>query len=135
MFNLFKKKDKERKEQLLFALNIILHDVAKWNKETFPDATLAGQLSKLEEEFKEFDEAKEENQMKELADIFIVLGGLKRFESVIGAYIEEDMIKQLTWRTLGVLICAICDKMEINRKRVWKKSGDGKFHHEEVKKK
>lgn len=30
---------------------------------------------------------------------------------------------------LSDLLFDIDKKMEINRKRVWKKSGDGKFHH------
>lgn len=130
-----KEKDEEAKYVLLLALNCELNDIKKWNEETFPDATLGGQLEKLEEEFNEFFNAKEvKDQRKELADVFIVLGGLRRWESKIGNNQEISLTEQMPVEILGNLLIDIHNKMEINRKRVWKKSGNGKFHHEEVKK-
>lgn len=130
-----KKKDEEGKYVLLLALNCELNDIKKWNEETFPDATLGGQLEKLEEEFNEYFNAKEvEDQKKELADVFIVLGGLRRWKSLIGNNQEITLTETMPIPVLGDLLININKKMEINRKRVWKKSGNGKFHHEEVKK-
>lgn len=130
-----KKKDEERKFALLLALNCELDEIKEWNEETFPDATLGGQLEKLEEEFNELCNAKKfKNKRKELADVFIVLGGLRRWKSLVGNYQENQLIKDMPQTGLADLLINIEEKMEINRKRVWKKSGNGKFHHEEAKK-
>ncbi len=135
MFDLFGKKKKEENEVkfgLMLALHCELEKIKQWNEETFPDATLGGQLEKLEEEFEEFFTATElEDQRKEMADIFIVLGGLRRWKSRIGNNQEITLTKNMPIEVLGDLLLDIDKKMEINRKRVWKKSGDGKFHHKE----
>lgn len=134
MFGLFNKKNTEIEEEIkklvLSALHLELEEIKEWNEETFPDATLAGQLAKLEEEFKELAEAKEmEEKEKELADVFIVLGGLRRWESHVGRHLENKFAEDMPFPLLGCLLGEIQKKMKINRKRVWKKSGDGKFHH------
>lgn len=132
-----KKKDNEEENFVLkLVLNCELDKIKKWNEETFPEATLGGQLEKLEEEINELCNAKElEDQKKELADVFIVLGGLRRWESKIGNMQEVRLTETMPAAVLAELLMNIHKKMEINRKRVWKKSGNGKFHHEEVKKK
>ncbi len=141
MFDLFGKKKKAELEEeikyaLMLALNCELEKIKKWNEETFPDATLGGQLEKLEEEFEEYCSAyySADDVKKELADIFIVLGGLRRWKSKTGCYIENVMTIQMSFEVLTDLLLNISEKMEINRNRVWKKSGNGKFHHEEKKK-
>lgn len=138
MFNLFGKKKKiidEARCELMVMLNCELEKIKKWNEETFPDATLGGQLAKLEEELAEFCEAKKIDDMrKELADVFIVLGGLRRWKSRLGASQEVELTKDMPLCVLSILLKNIYLKMDINRNRVWKKSGDGKFHHEERKK-
>lgn len=138
MFDLFGKKKKqaeceeEMKFGLMLALNCELEKIKEWNEETFPDATLGGQLEKLEEEFEEWLSAKnKEETSKEFADIFIVLGGLRRWKSHIGSNQEITLTENMPIEVLGNLLIDINKKMEINRKRVWKKSGDGKFHHKE----
>lgn len=140
MFDLFgiKKKatlEKEIKFGLMLVLNCELEKIKKWNEETFPDATLGGQLEKLEEEIEESLKAfGVEEFKKELADIFIVLGGLRRWKSRIGSNQEITLTEDMTIENLGDLLININKKMEINRNRVWKKTGNGKFHHEEKKK-
>ncbi len=136
MFDIFgikKRKNKleeEIKMAMLTAWAYELDEIKEWNEETFPDATLSGQLAKLEEEFKEFYEAEEvDEKEKELADVFIVLGGLRRWESYVGRFIEDKFAEEMHFCVIGSLLDAIKKKMKINRKRVWKKSGDGKFHH------
>lgn len=131
-----KKKDEEEvKSVLMMALDCELNNIKKWNEETFPDATLGGQLEKLEEEINELCNAKEaKDKRKELADVFIVLGGLRRWKSLVGNSQEKFLTKDMPQIGLVDLLINIEEKMEINRKRVWKKSGNGKFHHEEVKK-
>ena len=104
--------------------------IAKWNKKTFPDATMAGQLMKLEEELEEFAKAKTvQEQRNEIADIFIVLGGLKRWDCMIGNFMCNKLFYDMHACVLKSVLKAIRRKMDINRKRAWKKSGDGRFHH------
>ena len=137
MFDLFgknKKAEKELKNILLLALYQELDSIKEWNEETFPDATLAGQLAKLEEEFKELAEAKEmEEKEKELADIFIVLGGLLRWGSRLGNYVLNNLLDKMPTGVLENLLKAIDAKMEVNKERtrkgLWKKQPDGSYHH------
>lgn len=76
---LFEKIEKTQKFELSIKFDEEMEKIKKWNEKTFPDATMAGQLMKLEEELREFTETKtQKEQTKELADVFIVLGGLKR---------------------------------------------------------
>lgn len=111
-----------------------LEEIKEWNAETFPDATPEGQLSKLDEEFGELDEAKTmEEREKELADIFIVLGGLLRWKSRVGAYVADNLLDKMPNEILENLLKAIDAKMEVNKERtrkgLWKKQPDGSYHH------
>lgn len=106
--------------------------IAKWHEETFPDATLDGQITKYNEEYDEYFEAKTpEEKIKELADIFIVACGISRFDLQEGLYYIGDAWELFSdtpfgWDLLGG---AIERKMEKNRKRVWNKVADGTYHH------
>lgn len=112
-----------------------MEEIKVWNEETFPDATLGGQLEKLEEEITECRQASNiEDMRKERADVFIVLAGLRRWESMIGKHFENDLIENTSIEKMAELYADVDAKMEINRNRVWKKTGNGKFHHEEKKK-
>ena len=107
-----------------------LIDIKYWNAQTFRDATLGGQLEKLEEELKEWQKAaNQEEALKELADVFIVVGGLIRWNSRIGTYFENTMFELLKTSALERISKAIEEKMEINRNRKWHKAGNGKYHH------
>ena len=105
--------------------------IIQWHKETFPDATLEGQQVKFEEELNEYNE---EKNMQELADMFIVACGIARFNSVVALEYFAVIFKTLrTWKVLGVvgvLQVVIDEKMEKNRKRVWNKTSNGTYHHE-----
>lgn len=111
-------------------------EIARWNKETFPDATASGQVLKLSEEFDEMRDAIEEGNylMSEKADCFIVAAALKeRFNNALGRFVLEYLIEEMTDKSENVAaeyMDAIKKKMEINRARVWKKMQDGRFKHE-----
>lgn len=106
-------------------LNKLLDEIKEWNAETFPDTTLTGQLCKLEEEMLEYKTSPSE---EEAADIFIVLGGLRRFNSAIGDWIFKDFIYR-NGSSYKWLIGAINKKMEVNRARKWHKTDNGSYHH------
>lgn len=110
-----------------------LNSIKRWHEKTFPDATLAGQLAKLEEEIQETlktDPNKDKAAFfEEIADVLIVCAGLRRFNSKIGISIENNYIDNATPDILAVIDLAIIQKMNKNRKRKWKKTEDGRFHH------
>lgn len=102
-------------------------DIAEWNKNQFPEATLESQLLKLEEEVEEAEESKGIDYLKELVDIFIVASSLTyRFNSFIGKHtllMLEDMLKGN-----DKFVKLVEEKMEINRKRKWSFI-NGTYHH------
>ena len=100
-------------------------EIIEWHTKTFPDATMEGQLIKLEEEMNELaNSANSEEGLKEAADVYIVLCGLKRWDSYIGNFVmyygfsyEDDLYE------------AIVEKMNKNKARVWAKTAEGTYHH------
>lgn len=73
-----------------------LDSIKEWNEETFPDATLGWHsFQNLKKNMKNiFQQKSQEEERKELADIFIVLGGLRRWESKIGNCIVNTMVEK-----------------------------------------
>lgn len=107
--------------------------IQKWHEESFPDATLDGQLEKFGEEIKEYREAEsDEDKLAELADLLIVAAGIARFDKERSQ--ELTMLVHITTSEDGYDMTELWDavqkKMEKNRKRVWNKTGDGTYHHE-----
>lgn len=108
-----------------------IYQICIWHNETFPKATLEGQRRKFKEEFEEFVAAEDpEHKLAELADMYIVACGIKRFDEslalhLIGRVLEFGADADFT---IKELLCAIDKKMEINKARKW--SGkDGCYHH------
>ena len=110
-----------------------LAKVMIWHKKTFKDATVGGQLLKLEEEYKELEEAVEnENDdeiFKEIADVLIVCAGLVRLGSIIGKVNIEATLDKMDIKELYNTLEALREKMKINRARKWDKLKDGRFKH------
>lgn len=105
--------------------------IAKWHEETFPCSTLEGQLQKYDEEKEEFAKS-DRKDLSELADMFIVACGIARFDMCWGIRTLNNVV---FWQQIGGFdtpkLCeAIEKKMEKNRKRVWVKSGEGHYQHE-----
>lgn len=72
-------------------------EITEWHLNCFPDATLDGQLLKLEEELREWKEAVTvEDSGKELADVFIVCCGLSRWHSITGRIISLGLLNDIT---------------------------------------
>lgn len=108
-----------------------IYTIMRWHAETFPDATLEGQLDKYQEEQNEWI-ASNYSDASELADMFIVACGIARFDLQAGFFHIADVYdwydsseKELK---LSDLDDAINKKMEINRQRKWNK-GNGEYKH------
>lgn len=123
----------EKRKNVIKLLNLKLDEVSRWNQQAFKNATLAGQLAKLEEEMRKCENTDAESEGLQLADIFIVIGGLRRFNSLIGQEMFEAYVKKAKTKDIETLIESIDKKMKINRKRskrwVWKQMPDGSYHH------
>lgn len=95
--------------------------IATWHGETFPHATLASQLQKFKDETQEFNQSAPttEDEIFELADMFIVACGISRFDSYEVMYCfgaVTDKLSNSIWATKD-LAKAVNKKMEINRAR------------------
>lgn len=96
-----------------------------WHKRKFPTATKSGQLEKLKEELNELDEVccedleiaeVEKRFYEELADCFIVIRGLQRFDKKMASEKEFNLGFNYGGDVVK-LVSAIKDKMLINHKR------------------
>lgn len=106
--------------------------IIQWHRETFPDATLEGQKKKWQEEYDEWNNTETETQEElcETADMIIVACGIARFNYMTGLYYLYRAM-DLMWNVdTEKLWEAVESKMEKNRKRVWNKTGNGTYHHE-----
>lgn len=99
--------------------------IIQWHTETFPDATLEGQIEKFKDEEKEFylEMMKPDNStntMLELADMFIVACGIARFSTVDAIMAIYKATKAGLQYPSGEKLFAYIDKKTaINRKRKW----------------
>ena len=100
-----------------------------WFKKTFKDIKMSGQLLKLEEELREIRRAPKTKEKKELADVLIVIGGLRNFNSVLGATLFNLIVDRMTFDEVAEIIELVNDKMIINRSRKWYKTKDGRYRH------
>lgn len=96
-------------------------EITEWHLNCFPDATLDGQLLKLEEELREWKEAVTvEDSGKELADVFIVCCGLSRWHSITGRIISLGLLNDITHYN-DVFYKQVYNKHQKNKIRVWQK--------------
>ena len=113
-------------------MNETIYTIMRWHAETFPDATLEGQLVKYQEELNEWIESNYSNA-SELADMFIVACGIARFDLQEGFFHIADVYDWYASAEelqLAGLEDAVNKKMEINRQRKWNK-GNGEYKHTE----
>ena len=111
-----------------------MNDIERWNRATFKNATKSGQLMKLEEEMLEAAEAvggETKHFLEEQADVWIVLAGLRRFNSAIGHALEISLKKNalIAPETKIAMLAAILRKMDINKARKWDKPVNGLYKH------
>lgn len=107
--------------------------IIQWHKNTFKDETLEGQINKYAEETNEFMNTDGGEDLLELADMVIVCAGIMRFNKKLGSiFLQNTYI--ISWNIgeydMTELWEAVQKKMETNRKRIWHKTGNGAYHHE-----
>ena len=105
---------------------IDLEKMAKEHEKLFPNATLESQVWKLEEETKEFQSAEtEQDEMKELADVLIVCGGLYRWCPLVAKTQADAVYSAIYYIDVNVLDFEneVNRKWQINLKRKWEWNG------------
>lgn len=100
--------------------------IAMWSEQAFPTLDKEAQLEKLIEETKEYIKAKKDDEkIKELADIYIVAAILKeRF----GCQLGWNMFQGIFTIEMTAVYNAVDEKMKTNRSRKWKWNGKT-YHH------
>lgn len=115
-----------------------IKSIIEWHEQTFPDATLEGQIKKFYEEYGEVLAAEVIDNGKvdiyfELADCFIVACGVYRFSIALGTKLMVDVfnLSEKYCFPLESLETHVQIKMQINRNRKWQKKGNSFQHIEE----
>lgn len=113
-----------------------IQSIINWHAETFPDATLGGQIIKYREELSEYLAAVKSQNMEDMysewADLLIVCCGIARFEIMAAPIYIMRTMDFIIVNNLDVGDCieAINKKMEINRKRDWN-FNNGQYKHKQ----
>jgi predicted house-cleaning noncanonical NTP pyrophosphatase (MazG superfamily) len=107
-----------------------IKSIIEWHEQTFPDATLEGQIEKFGDELSEYGESE---CLEELADLFIVACGIARFDFIkaLPCFAKAERLLKV-WEKISVSRRAfeivVNEKMQTNRQRKWGKIGN-KFQH------
>ena len=116
--------------------NDLIAEIEKWHAETFPHATVEGQMEKLKEEELEYQES---GKTSEIADVIVVACGLNIHHSVVGYCILKHFRdccynhRPFFGKNSVEVICALEKKFAVNKERsakgMWKEVADGVYHH------
>lgn len=124
-----KRIEKALKDMYVDRLDKEVDRAKNWFEKTFKDIKMSGQLLKLEEELREIRRAPKEEEKKELADVLIVIGGLRKFNSVLGNTLFNLIVDRMSFDEVAEMIELVNDKMIINKCRKWYKTKDGRYRH------
>lgn len=108
-------------------------EILAWHKKTFPNATLASQVEKLDEEMEELANSKGSSSvLEETADVIICCRVLRdRFKCQFANYIANCMFNQLGDDSLrSLVVILMCRKMDENAARKWVEIKPGYYRHE-----
>lgn len=112
-------------------VNDLILDVQAIHEVLFPNATLASQIAKYEEESEELQLAYSlENVFEEFADVFIVACGIRRFSLILGTDLLKQIIDSVKHHDDKItLMKAVCKKMNKNQTRDWGEASSGYYKH------
>lgn len=101
-------------------LDVKINVIMAWHQRTFEECDFFMQLQKWDEELKEIKDYNVETDdfMLELADLFIVASGMRRFNREVSQAMFKYIIKN--YKPFFIKLPEFIDKkMEINRSRTW----------------
>lgn len=103
--------------------------IRKVHEYLFFDTNLMAQMSKYNDEFNEYLNAKDEKErIMELADMYICACGIKRFDYVIGCHLCNAVLDTFGYSREKILD-AIVEKMNILQERKWDRDDNGYYQH------
>lgn len=115
-------------------LNRLRKEIVRWHGRKFPDATLEEQKRKLKEEILEVDDCLDDEDeahfYEEIADCFIAICGMRRFDTK-QANIEEFDLGINYGGDIEKVVSAIVKKWRVNHHRKFIRV-DGVYQHEVV---
>lgn len=103
---------------------INVEEIVAWHKTTFPDASENEQKIKFLEEYREYLESHDINELADMCIVNVALNdryNCAMFDSILGREIKEFGDDEL-------LLQAITHKMSINKERKWHKV-EGIYRH------
>lgn len=100
---------------------MIEDDILNWSIKTFENETFSQKLQKWNEELKEVRDARGESRLFEIADLFIVAIGMRRFNKEVSKKMV-DYVNSL-FPSNKNLMEYVSIKMEQNKKRVFELNG------------
>jgi len=116
--------------------NDLVTEIEKWHAETFPHATVEGQMDKLKEEELEYQES---GKTSEIADVIVVACGLNIHHSVVGYCILKHFRdccynhRPFFGKNSVEVVNALEKKFAVNKERsakgMWKEVANGVYHH------
>lgn len=116
--------------------NELITEIEKWHAETFPHATVEGQMDKLKEEELEYQES---GKTSEIADVIVVACGLNIRHSIVGYCILKHFRdccynhRPFFGKNSVEVIDALEKKFAVNKERsakgMWKEVANGVYHH------
>lgn len=109
----------------------LFEKVIKVHEQLFPDATLESQCNKFNEEYEEYKNATQGEEIcYEYADCFIVAAGIARFSKGLGECLGRLLVIDLgkNYNLRESLAIAIVDKMNKNIDRKWD-NNNGFYKH------
>lgn len=106
----------------------VLNQSLDWNNAKLPNNTFDLQLAKFYEEIDEAIEAEDyQHQVEELADVFISIGGMARFNESLAIYMFDEFIMCLD----KIIFMDMIDYAEQKIKILYERDYADGFHHKE----
>lgn len=103
--------------------------IRKVHEYLFYNTNFNSQLKKYKDECSEFEKANtKEQQIEELADMFICACGISRFDYTLGYQLMDYVLKCKNHKEQDILI-AVTKKMNILQEREWEELDDGYYQH------
>lgn len=110
-----------------------VQSIIEWSRQTFPEATIGGQIQKFSDEMNELLQARTKfEKLFELADCFIVACSIGRFDTTTAITYFSLVYHMITERNILIsdFEAAVDEKMKINRNRKWEIK-HGNYQHKE----
>jgi hypothetical protein len=102
--------------------------IRKVHEYLFYNSNFNSQIQKYNDEYNEFCAAPHNEEIKELADLYIVAIGITRFENTIGNHLAKYILSDPNY-TRDQILEEVVNKMNILQTRIWEEDANGYYQH------